>query len=121
MYWFFSVNFTMIAKIELMGHELATNTLRDFQVASGKKKILLPMQEMQEMQIQSLCWEDPLEQEMSTHSSILAWKISWTEELSAGQQSMGLQRVGHIQGLELYSCISKLYGISIPAEMMPVA
>ena len=42
----------------------------------------------------SLGWEDPLEKEMATHSSILAWKISWTEEPS-GLQSMRLQRVGH--------------------------
>ena len=41
-----------------------------------------------------LGWEDPLEKEMATHSSILAWKISWTEE-SGGLQSMGLQRVRH--------------------------
>ena len=41
-----------------------------------------------------LGWEDPLEKEMATHSSILAWKISWTEE-SGGLQSRGLQRVGH--------------------------
>ena len=41
-----------------------------------------------------LGWEDPLEKEMTTHSSILAWKISWTEE-PGGLQSMGLQRVGH--------------------------
>ena len=39
-------------------------------------------------------WEDPLEEEMATHSSILAWKISWTEE-PGGLQSMRLQRVGH--------------------------
>ena len=38
------------------------------------------MQEMQEMQVQSLGWEDPLEKEMTTHSSILAWEIPWTEE-----------------------------------------
>ena len=37
-------------------------------------------QETQEMRIRSLCWEDPLEKEMVTHSSILAWKIPWTEE-----------------------------------------
>ena len=42
----------------------------------------------------SLSWEDPLEKEMATHSSILAWKISWTEE-SGGLHSMGSQRVGH--------------------------
>ena len=47
-----------------------------------------------ETQIQSLGWEDPLEKEMATHSSILAWKMSWTEE-PGGLQSMGSQRVGH--------------------------
>ena len=40
-------------------------------------------------------WEDPLEKQMETHSSILAWKIPWTEE-PGGLQSMGLQRVGTI-------------------------
>ena len=45
---------------------------------------------MQEMQVQSLGQEDPLEKEMATHSRILAWKISWTEE-PGGLQSMGLQ------------------------------
>ena len=49
---------------------------------------------MQETRIGSLNWEDPLEEEMSTHSSILAWKIPWTEE-PGGLQSMGLQRVRH--------------------------
>ena len=47
---------------------------------------------MQEMQIQSLGGEDSLEKEMATHSSILAWRIPWTEEPS-GLQSMGSQRV----------------------------
>ena len=47
---------------------------------------------MQETQVRSLGWEDPLEKEMVTHSSILAWRIPWTEE-SGGLQSMGLQRV----------------------------
>ena len=49
---------------------------------------------MQDTQVQSLGWEDPLEKEMATHSSILAWKIPWTEEPSR-LQSMGSQRVGH--------------------------
>ena len=49
---------------------------------------------MQETWVRSLGWEDPLEKEMATHSSILAWKISWTEE-PCGLQSMGLQTVGH--------------------------
>ena len=47
-----------------------------------------------ETQVSSLIWEDPLEKEMATHSSILAWRIPWTEE-PGGLQSMGLQRVGH--------------------------
>ena len=48
----------------------------------------------QEMRFQSLGREDPLEKEMATHSSILAWRISWTEE-PGGLQSMGSQRVKH--------------------------
>ena len=48
------------------------------------------MQEMQETQVRSLGWEDPLEKEMATHSSILAWEIPWTEE-PGRLQSMGLQ------------------------------
>ena len=47
-----------------------------------------------ETQVQSLEWDDPLEKGMTTHSSILAWRIPRTEE-SGGQQSMGLQRVRH--------------------------
>ena len=49
---------------------------------------------MQETWVRSLGWEDPLEREMATDSSILAWRISWTEE-PGGLQSTGLQRVGH--------------------------
>ena len=49
---------------------------------------------MQEMQVGSLDQEDPLEEEMATQSSILAWEIPWTEE-PGGLQSMGLQRVQH--------------------------
>ena len=49
---------------------------------------------MQETQVQSLSREDPLEKRMATHSSILAWRIPWTEELG-GLQSRGSQRVGH--------------------------
>ena len=49
---------------------------------------------MQELQVQSLGQEDPLVKEMATHSSILTWRIPWTEE-PGGQQSTGSQRVGH--------------------------
>ena len=49
---------------------------------------------MQETQVQSLVWEDPLEKEMAIHSSTIAWKIPWTKE-PGRIQSMGSQRVGH--------------------------
>ena len=49
---------------------------------------------MQETQVHSLGQEDPLEKEMATHSSILAWEIPWMEE-PGKLQSMGLRRVGH--------------------------
>ena len=47
-----------------------------------------------EMRVQSQGWKDTLEEGMATHSSILAWRIPWTEEPD-GLQSIGLQRVGH--------------------------
>ena len=49
---------------------------------------------MQETQCQSLDWEDALEKEMATHSSIVAWRMPWTEE-PGGLQSKVSQRVGH--------------------------
>ena len=49
---------------------------------------------MQETWVQSLGWEDPLEKRMATHSSILAWKIPWTED-PVRLQSMGSQKVRH--------------------------
>ena len=49
---------------------------------------------IQKTWIPSLGWEDPLEEGMATHSSILAWRILWTEE-PGGLQSMGSQKVGH--------------------------
>ena len=49
---------------------------------------------MQETQVLSLGQEDPLEEEMATHASMLAWEIPWREE-AGGLQSMGSQRVGH--------------------------
>ena len=55
---------------------------------------------MWETWVRSLGWEDPLEKEMATHSSILAWKIPWTEELG-GLQSMGLQESGTTEQLTL--------------------
>ena len=55
------------------------------------ERIHLPIKEMQ---VWSLCWEDPLKKEVATHSSILVWEIPWSEE-SGGLQTMGLQRVKH--------------------------
>ena len=52
------------------------------------------MQETQATQVRSLGQEDPLEEGMATHSSILAWRIPWTEE-PGGLQSIGLLSVGH--------------------------
>ena len=52
------------------------------------------VQETQETWVRSLGWEDPLEKEMATHSSMLAWKIPWTEE-PGGLQSMASRRVWH--------------------------
>ena len=57
-------------------------------------KSLPAMQETQEMWVPSLGWEDPLEEEMATHSSILVWEIPWTEE-PGGLQSVRLKRFGH--------------------------
>ena len=47
---------------------------------------------MQEIQVQSLGWDDPLEEEMATHSSILAWRVPWTEE-PGGLRSIRSQRI----------------------------
>ena len=62
--------------------------------ASLVAQIVKNLPAVQENQIQSLGQEDPLEKGMAIHSSILAWRIPWTEE-PKGLQFMGLQRVGH--------------------------
>ena len=56
--------------------------------------MVMRLSELQEIWVQSLGWEDPLEKEMETHSSTLAWRIPWTEE-PGRLQSTGSQRVGH--------------------------
>ena len=55
------------------------------------QEMFLSMQETQETWVQSLGWEDPLEEGMAAHSSILAWRIPWREE-PGGLQSMGVSR-----------------------------
>ena len=61
--------------------------------ASLEAQIVKNLSTMQKILVHSLGWEEPLEKEMATHSSILAWKNPWTEE-PGGLQSLGLQRVG---------------------------
>ena len=63
-------------------------------IDSAGKEPALPMQETKEMWVRFLVWEDPLEKEMITHSSILAWEIPRTDE-SGRLQSMKLQGVEH--------------------------
>ena len=70
---------------------MAAKKFKVVYVAAQRLKRLPPMWETR---VQSLGWEDPLEEEMATHSSILAWKIPWTEE-PGGLQSMGSHRVRH--------------------------
>ena len=64
------------------------------QLSSLVAQMVKHLPTVRETQVQSLGWEDLLEKEMATHSSILAWKIPWMEE-PGRLQSMGLQRVGH--------------------------
>ena len=68
------------------------------------------MQETQETQVQSLGQEDPLEEEMATHSGILACKISWTAE-PGRLQTMGSQRVRHNWATELYHQVERYFMI----------
>ena len=62
--------------------------------ASLVAQMVKNMPAMQDTRVQSLCREDPLEKEIATHSSILAWRIPWTEE-PVRLQSMGSQRIEH--------------------------
>ena len=76
------------------------------------------MQEMQKMWVQALGWENPLEGEIATHSSKLAWEIPWTEE-PGGLQSMGSQRVRHNlsterTGTQLISIKAKIKSLGSP-------
>ena len=68
--------------------------ISDFKMTSMVAQIVKHLPAMWEAWVQSLGQEDPLEKEMATHSSTLAWKIPWTEE-PGRLQYMGLQRVGH--------------------------
>ena len=73
-------------------HAVRTTSLDRSSSLVAQRMTRLPA--MQETQVQSLGWEDPLEKEMATHSSIFAWRIPWTEE-PGGLQSTGSQRFRH--------------------------
>ena len=65
---------------------------------------------MRETWVRSLGWEELLEEEMATHSSLLAWRIPWTEE-PGRLQSMGLQRVGHNWETNTFTFTEKMLNI----------
>ena len=95
-----STHVTMYGKItdtEILEIISVLNILRASLVAQRLKR--LPT--MRETWVRSLGWEDPLEKEMAIHSSILAWRIPWTEE-PGGLQSTGSQRVGHYWATSLH-------------------
>ena len=73
---------------------MAISLLDCFPDGTSGKESSLPVQETQDMRVQSLGQEDPLKEEMATLSSILAWEIPWTEE-PRGLQPMGSQRIRH--------------------------
>ena len=82
-------------------NKTALKNICQTQITSTRKSLGFPVAQMvknlpvmQETRVRTLGQEDPLEKEMATHSSILAWEIPWTEE-PEGLQSMGSQRVGH--------------------------
>ena len=108
--WLVEMNF-IVSKMTnlysfLSGISIYVATIKELRIIEDHRHTILPytgfpcsqsvknLPAVQETWVWSLGWEDPLEKEMATHSSILAWKISWTEE-PGGLQSIGSQRVGH--------------------------
>ena len=77
-----------------MTHSLSFNLLAAFKGPSLVAQRVKHLPAMQETWVRPLSQEDPLEKEMATHSSTLAWNIQWTEK-PGRLQSVGLQRVGH--------------------------
>ena len=87
--------FLRLTNIPLMNmpHFLFIHVLKDTWVAPLVAQMVKNLPVMQETGVRSLGWEDPLEKETATHSSILAWRIPWSEE-PGRLQSMWSQRVG---------------------------
>ena len=88
--WMVIDNMVYIGNVKLLS--MKKNEVMPFASVVAQRIKHLPA--MQETRVRFLGWEDPLEKEMATHSSILAWRIPWTEE-PGGLQSTGSQRVGH--------------------------
>ena len=87
-----TVNVVLSARSFLLGkHQAIISYLH---MASQVAQMVKNLPARQEMWVQSLDWEDPLEKRMATQSNILAWRIPWTEELGR-LQSMDSHRVGH--------------------------
>ena len=72
---------------------------------------------MQEIQFRSLGWEDPLEKRMVTHSSILAWRIPWTEP--GGLQFMGSRRVGHDRETHTFCLMMDIVFVDYEGSLLP--
>ena len=85
-------NIIKVLLINLENHVSNYSSTND--IASLVAQMVKRLSAMQETLVQSLGWEDPLEKEMTAHSSTLAWKIPWKEE-PGRLQSMELQGVGH--------------------------
>ena len=85
-------NINKVLLINLENHVSNYSSTND--IASLVAQMVKRLSAMQETLVQSLGWEDPLEKEMTAHSSTFAWKIPWKEE-PGGLQSMESQRVGH--------------------------
>ena len=101
--WFLQVHFIVSSTVLFL--PLNLGSLRQLETSLVAQRLkCLPT--MRETQVQSLGREDPLEQEMATHSSILAWRIPWKEE-PGRLQSTGSQRVGHDWATSL--SLSRLY------------
>ena len=97
----------------------ATNTSTSTCWASLVAQMVKKLRAMWDTQVQSQDWEDPLEKECTTHSSILAWQIPWTEE-PGGLQFMGSQRVRMIEATNTHTNSKGLssgrYKENIPRE-----
>ena len=83
-----------VCNVCLTGHKQAILVSLNFKLGFPGRSVVKNLSAVQETWVQCLGQEDPLEKGMATHSSILAWKIPWTEE-PGRLQSLGLQRVRH--------------------------